>query len=216
MPPRTALRHLVSGWLALELRGVVADLPGAGALTRCGPGTGETRTDKHDTSAAARGRSHDATASRGATTRLFQPGETFPSAPLNPGNTLQAPSDTAAAGVAVIAAPGRRERRNHAGGVRRPSRRSGAPRAKKYSWLDSRPRPSGVPAVPLSRVVHIDQVDVAGDVQFARAQLAHADDPRDGPDCVVPSSRAAVVQFGVEASGAGHIEREFRARAVTP
>ena len=58
-------------------------------------------------------------------------------------------------------------------------------------------------------VVHIDQVDVAGDVQFARAQLAHADHPETGPIALCRHRRAvAAVQFG-EGLGAGHVEREF-------
>ena len=68
-------------------------------------------------------------------------------------------------------------------------------------------------------VVHVDQVDVARHVEFARAELAHADDPQLGALAARAQRRAmARVELGA-GLGAGRIERQFRqfgdARVVT-
>jgi hypothetical protein len=58
-------------------------------------------------------------------------------------------------------------------------------------------------------VEHVDQVDVAGHVEFARTQLAHADNPQLGTFAAGCGRRAmAFVEFG-ERLHAGGIEREL-------
>ena len=71
-------------------------------------------------------------------------------------------------------------------------------------------------------VVDVDQIDVAGDVELARAEFAHADHPELGACgwrsafaqwCVIQRQRGAMqrVEFG-EGEAAGDIEREFGQR----
>ncbi len=58
-------------------------------------------------------------------------------------------------------------------------------------------------------VIDVDQVDVAGDVEFARTQLAHADDPQFGPRAIGCRGRA---ELGVELAlglHAGDVQREL-------
>jgi len=58
-------------------------------------------------------------------------------------------------------------------------------------------------------VVDVDQVDVARHVEFARTELAHADDPELSPLARLGERRAVqVVQLG-KGQGAGGVEREF-------
>jgi len=59
-------------------------------------------------------------------------------------------------------------------------------------------------------VVDIDQVDVAGDIQFARPQLAHADHPHPG---AFPAGGLRRAVLGVEHGARlphGHVEGQFR------
>ncbi len=89
----------------------------------------------------------------------------------------------------------------------------------KYSWLLMRLRPSALPAVSPSCVVDVDQVDVAGHIELARAQLAHADHPElRAPGWRVAAGRRLVtdghwravhcVELG-KGQLAGHVERQL-------
>ena len=58
-------------------------------------------------------------------------------------------------------------------------------------------------------VVHIDQVDVAGDIELAGAELAHADHPQLGA-LSLRAERGAVPRVELrERLAAGRVEREF-------
>ena len=58
-------------------------------------------------------------------------------------------------------------------------------------------------------VIDIDQVDVAGDVELARTQLAHADDPQLGALAVGPDGPAMQCIEFVQHLAAGGVEREL-------
>ena len=60
------------------------------------------------------------------------------------------------------------------------------------------------------RVVDVNQIDVAGHVEFARAQLAHADDPKQDP--LTPGLQGGAVQRVELRHGvvARLIQRQFR------